>query len=64
MKLKQIIFRFYRFFLPVDCQLNIPDFHVRLSKAMIFSKIDLKSTYYQTLMHPNLVNMTAFVCEF
>jgi hypothetical protein len=41
---------------------NISDLYKKLSKSKYFSKIDLKSAYYQLKCDEESIKYTAFVC--
>jgi hypothetical protein len=43
---------------------NIANIYKKLAQAKIFSKIDLKSAYYQIPCEEESKKYTAFVCEF
>lgn len=43
---------------------NISDIYKKLSKSKFFSKIDLKSAYYQIQCDEESIKYTALVCEF
>ena len=43
---------------------SVSDLYAKLGKAMYCSKIDLKAAYYQVPMHPDSIEITAFICEY
>ena len=43
---------------------SVSDLYAKLGKAMFCSKIDLKAAYHQIPVHPNSIDVTAFICEF
>ena len=43
---------------------SVAELYSKLGKAKICSKIDLKAAYHQIPMHPNSIEVTAFICEF
>lgn len=43
---------------------SITDLYNKLAEADTFTKIDMKAAYHQIPVHPDSIEITAFVCEF
>ncbi|CAF0997157.1 unnamed protein product [Brachionus calyciflorus] len=43
---------------------SIQDLYKKLAEADTFTKIDMKAAYHQIPVHPNSIEISAFICEF